>query len=104
MTKTPGEFEPPKPISKAERDARKTFRKLDAEKAMTEHKIHPLSGRLGAFSLAHAPAPAVLIALTWDSQSLASQIVVSFCSSPNAINESNNACIEEDTRLVEFYA
>jgi hypothetical protein len=39
MTKTPGEFEPPKPISKAERDARKTFRKLDAEKAMTEHEI-----------------------------------------------------------------
>jgi hypothetical protein len=39
MTKTPGEFEPTKPISKAERDARKTFRKLDAEKAMTEHEI-----------------------------------------------------------------
>jgi hypothetical protein len=39
MTKTPGEFEPPKPITKAERDARKAFRKLDAEKAMTEHEI-----------------------------------------------------------------
>jgi hypothetical protein len=87
MTKTPGEFEPPKPISKAERDACKTFRKLDAEKATTEHeieqkafsascgqesqdqeegalKIHPLSGRLGAFFLARAPAPAVLIAST----------------------------------------
>jgi hypothetical protein len=39
MTKTPGEFNRPKPITKAERDARKTFRKLDAEKAMTEHEI-----------------------------------------------------------------
>ena len=39
MTKTPGEFEPPKPITKAERDARKAFRNLDAEKAMTEHEI-----------------------------------------------------------------
>jgi hypothetical protein len=37
MTKTPGEFEPPKPITKAERDARKAFRQVDAEKAMTEH-------------------------------------------------------------------
>jgi hypothetical protein len=39
MTKTLGEFEPPKPITKAERDPRKAFRKVDAEKAMTEHKI-----------------------------------------------------------------
>jgi hypothetical protein len=39
MTKTPGEFEPPKPISKAEREARKAFRQLDAGKAMTEHEI-----------------------------------------------------------------
>src|SRR5260370_25563967 len=39
MTKTRGEFEPPKPITKAERDALKAFRKLDAEKAMTEHEI-----------------------------------------------------------------
>jgi hypothetical protein len=39
MTKTLGEFEPPKPITKAERDARKAFRKLDAEKAMTEHEV-----------------------------------------------------------------
>ena len=39
MTKTPGEFEPPKPISKAERDARKAFRQGDAKKAMTEHEI-----------------------------------------------------------------
>jgi hypothetical protein len=39
MTKTPGELEPPKPITKAERDARKAFRQGDAEKAMTEHEI-----------------------------------------------------------------
>ena len=39
MTKTPGEFKPPKPITEAERDARKAFRKVDAEKAMTEHEI-----------------------------------------------------------------
>jgi hypothetical protein len=39
MTKTRREFERPKPIAKAERDARKAFRKVDAEKAMTEHEI-----------------------------------------------------------------
>jgi hypothetical protein len=39
MTKRPGEFEPPKPITKAEREAREAFRQLDAEKAMTEHEI-----------------------------------------------------------------
>ena len=39
MTKTPGEFEPPKPITKAERAARKAFRQVDAEKAMTENEI-----------------------------------------------------------------
>ena len=39
MTKTPGEVEPQKPISKAEREARKAFRQVDAEKAMTEHEI-----------------------------------------------------------------
>jgi hypothetical protein len=39
MTKTPGEFEPAKPITKAERDARKVFRQVDAEKAMTEHEV-----------------------------------------------------------------
>jgi hypothetical protein len=39
MTKKPGELEPPKPITKAEREARKAFRQLDAEKAMTEHEI-----------------------------------------------------------------
>ena len=39
MTKIPGEIEPPKPITKAEREARKAFRKVDAEKAMTEYEI-----------------------------------------------------------------
>src|SRR6478672_2976834 len=39
MTKTPGKFEPSKPITKAERDAHKAFRKVDAEQAMTEHEI-----------------------------------------------------------------
>jgi hypothetical protein len=39
MTTTSGKFEPPKPITKVERDARKAFRKVDAEKAMTEHEI-----------------------------------------------------------------
>jgi hypothetical protein len=38
MTKTPGKFEPSKPITKAERHAHKAFRKVDAEKAMTEHE------------------------------------------------------------------
>jgi hypothetical protein len=45
MTKKPGEFESPKPITKAERDARKAFRRVDAETAMTEHEIAQ-----GAFS------------------------------------------------------
>jgi len=39
MTKTPGEVEPQKPISKAERERRKAFRQVDAKKAMTEHEI-----------------------------------------------------------------
>jgi hypothetical protein len=39
MTKTPGELEQPRPMTKAERDARKAFRQVDAEKAMTEHEI-----------------------------------------------------------------
>jgi hypothetical protein len=39
MTKTPGEFKPPMPITKAEREARKAFRQLDAKKAMTENEI-----------------------------------------------------------------
>jgi hypothetical protein len=39
MTKTPGEFQPTKPITKAEREARKAFRQVDAEKAITEHEV-----------------------------------------------------------------
>lgn len=39
MTKIPGEVEPTKPITKEEREARKVFRHVDAEKAMTEHDI-----------------------------------------------------------------
>ena len=39
MTKTPGGVQPPKQLSKAERDARKVFRQVDAQKAMTEHEI-----------------------------------------------------------------
>ena len=38
MTKTPGQYEPPKPITKAERAAREAFRQVDAGKAMTEHE------------------------------------------------------------------
>ena len=38
MTKIPGEVEPSKPISKAEREARKAFRQDDAKAAMTEHE------------------------------------------------------------------
>jgi hypothetical protein len=36
--RTPFEFEPIKPVSQAERDARKAFRQVDAETAMTEHQ------------------------------------------------------------------
>ena len=39
MTKPPGGLQPPKPTTKAERDARKAFRQVDAKKAMTEHEI-----------------------------------------------------------------
>src|SRR4030081_1354714 len=38
MTKPPGELDPPKPITNAEREARKAFRQVDATKAMTEHE------------------------------------------------------------------
>jgi hypothetical protein len=39
MRKTPGGFQPTKPITKEEREARKAFRQVDAEKAMTENEI-----------------------------------------------------------------
>jgi len=38
MPKTPGNFEQPKLVSKAEREARKAFRQEDANAAMTEHE------------------------------------------------------------------
>jgi DNA-directed RNA polymerase alpha subunit len=38
MTKTPGNFEQPQPVTKAEREARKAFRQEDAKAAMTEHE------------------------------------------------------------------
>jgi hypothetical protein len=61
MTKTPGEFEGPKPITKAERDARKAFRQVDAEKAMTEYEtaqkaFHANRERLKAERLAREAA------------------------------------------------
>jgi len=61
MTKTPREFEPPKPITKAEREARKAFRQVDAEKVMTEHEIaqkafHANRERLKAERLAREAA------------------------------------------------
>ena len=37
MSKTPGEYEPRKPISKEVRDARKVLRDADAKSAMIEH-------------------------------------------------------------------
>jgi hypothetical protein len=39
MKKKPGEVEPPRQITKAEREARKAFRQIDAKKEMTEHEI-----------------------------------------------------------------
>jgi hypothetical protein len=39
MSKTPGEIHPPKQVTKAEREAHKAFRQVDAKKAMTEHEI-----------------------------------------------------------------
>ena len=39
MTKAPHEVEPARQLTKAEREARKAFRQVDAEKAMTEHEI-----------------------------------------------------------------
>jgi hypothetical protein len=39
MTKMPSEFEPPTPLTKEEREARKALRQLDANQAMAEHGI-----------------------------------------------------------------
>ena len=39
MTKTPGEFERPNPITKAEREARKAFRDVDAKMALLSTRL-----------------------------------------------------------------
>ena len=39
MTKAPGEIEPPKQITNAEREARRAFRQLDAATALSEHEL-----------------------------------------------------------------
>lgn len=70
MTKTPGQFEPPAPLTKEEREARKAFRQLDTKKAMTEHEIAQMAfsnnrERLKAERLAReAAAPGPMIAPT----------------------------------------
>jgi hypothetical protein len=67
MTKRPGELGPPKPITKAEREARKVFRQVDAENAMTEHEaaqkaFHANWERLKAERLAREAADAPVAA------------------------------------------
>jgi hypothetical protein len=39
MTKTPYEVEPPRQPTKAEREARKAFREVDAKKAISDHDL-----------------------------------------------------------------
>jgi hypothetical protein len=61
MTKRPGELEPAKPITEAEREARKVFRQFDAGKAMTEYEtaqkaLHANRERLKAERLARETA------------------------------------------------
>jgi hypothetical protein len=61
MTKTPYEYEPPKPMTTAERNARKAFRQVDADKAMSEHEkaqraFHKNRERLKAERLAREAA------------------------------------------------
>jgi len=61
MTKTAREFQGPKPITKAEREARKVFRQVDAEKAVTEYEtdqkaLHANRERLKAERLAREAA------------------------------------------------
>jgi len=66
MIKTPGGNEPPKQISRAEREARRAFRDVDAKTAMSEHEIAQVAfsknrERLKAERLAReaaAPPPA----------------------------------------------
>jgi hypothetical protein len=61
MTKAPGEIKPAKPLSKAEREARKAFRQVDAKEAMTEYEtaqkaFHANRERLKAERLAREAA------------------------------------------------
>jgi hypothetical protein len=61
MTKTPGEFDPPKPITKEERKAQKAFRQVEAKNAMTEYEtaqkaFHANRERLKAERLAREAA------------------------------------------------
>jgi hypothetical protein len=39
MNKTPGEVQPPEPTTKAQREAGKAFRKVEAKQAMTDHDV-----------------------------------------------------------------
>jgi hypothetical protein len=39
MTKSPYEVEPPRQITKAEREARKAFREVEAKKAISDHDL-----------------------------------------------------------------
>lgn len=39
MTKIPGEIEPSKKITRAQREANKSFRQASAERVMSEHEI-----------------------------------------------------------------
>jgi hypothetical protein len=39
MNKTPGEVQPPEPMTKAQREAGKAFRKVEAKQAMTDHDV-----------------------------------------------------------------
>jgi hypothetical protein len=63
MTKRPYESEPPNPTTTVERNARKAFRQIDAEKAMSEHEkaqraFHKNYERLKAERLARETAAA----------------------------------------------
>jgi hypothetical protein len=67
MTKTPRAFEGLKPMTKAEREARKAFRQVDAEKAMTEYEtaqkaFHANRERLKAERLAREAAGTPVVA------------------------------------------
>jgi hypothetical protein len=67
MTKTPGEVEPLKPLTKEQRNARKAFRQVEANQAMTDHAIaqkafHTNHERLKAERLAREAAAGTPIA------------------------------------------